>query len=112
MVWGCMSARGVGNLKFIDGTIIAQKYVNILEENLLPSINYLSDNGEFIFQQDGASSHTTKITKKYLESREINVLNCPSSSPDLNPIESHQNNEEKDSKRPAKYCHKFKEKTH
>lgn len=88
MVWGCMSAKGVGNLHFIDGTINAQKYINILEDHLLPSINSLSDMDEYIFQQDGASSHTAKATQNWFQHKEINVLDWPSSSPDLNPIES------------------------
>ncbi len=31
MVWGCVSALGKGNLHFCDGTINAQKYIEILE---------------------------------------------------------------------------------
>lgn len=36
MVWGCMSARGVGNLHFAEGIINAEKYKIILENDLLP----------------------------------------------------------------------------
>ncbi len=31
MVWGCVSALGKGNLHFCDGTINAEKYIEILE---------------------------------------------------------------------------------
>ncbi len=37
MVWGCVSALGKGNLHFCDGTINAEKYIEILEHNMLPS---------------------------------------------------------------------------
>ena len=37
MVWGCMSAHGVGNLVFIDGIMNQYVYINILKENLIPS---------------------------------------------------------------------------
>ena len=87
MVWGCMSSRGVGNLHFIDGTVNAQKYQDILKENLLPTSNkQFSEN--LIFQQDGASSHTAKSTKSWLENNNVHVIIWPSGSPDLSPIES------------------------
>ncbi len=35
MVWGCVSALGKGNLHFCDGTINAEKYIEILEHNML-----------------------------------------------------------------------------
>lgn len=88
MVWGCMSAKGVGQLHFINGTVNAEKYINILEENLIPSISKLADCGEYTFQHDGASPHTAKKTKQWLQENNINILEWPSSSPDLNPIES------------------------
>lgn len=64
MVWGCMSSKGVGQLHFIDGIVNAEKYIKILEENLIPSVSKLADCGENIFQQDGASSHTAKKNEK------------------------------------------------
>ena len=41
MVWGCVSALGKGNLHFCDGTINAEKYIEILEHNMLPSRRHL-----------------------------------------------------------------------
>lgn len=38
MVWGCMSANGVDNLHIISGSVNAQKYQEIFEENLLASV--------------------------------------------------------------------------
>lgn len=83
-----MSTKGVGKLHFIDGTVKAHNYIDILENNLLPSVSHLTYADEFIFQQDGAPPHTAKITKNWLQHKNINVLDWPSSSPDLNPIES------------------------
>ncbi|GBN24589.1 hypothetical protein AVEN_125081-1 [Araneus ventricosus] len=34
MVWGCMSAVGVGNLHFIDGMMDKYMYLDILKQNL------------------------------------------------------------------------------
>jgi hypothetical protein len=54
MIWGCMSAKGLGNFEFIDGIVNAEKYQKILTNSLLPSINKLHAEENFIFQQDGA----------------------------------------------------------
>jgi len=45
------------------------------------------ERGSITFQQDGASSHTSKTTKQWFTSHKIPLLFHPSSSPDLNPIE-------------------------
>lgn len=88
MVWGCMSARGLGKLNFIDGTVNAQKYQHILETSLLPSAQELFPNEDYLFQQDGASCHSAKSTKNWFGNNNIKVLSHPASSPDLNVIET------------------------
>lgn len=89
MVWGCMSAQGLGELAFIDGIVNSEKYQQILENNLLPSIDKLKNtHGEYVFQQDGASCHTSKSTKVWLENHGLHPMHWPSSSPDLSPIET------------------------
>ncbi len=41
----------------------------------------------FTFQQDNDPKHTAKITKEWLHNNSVTVLEWPSKSPDLNPIE-------------------------
>ncbi|KAI2645719.1 Transposable element Tcb1 transposase [Labeo rohita] len=41
----------------------------------------------FTFQQDNDLKHTAKITKEWLHNNSVTVLEWPSQSPDLNPIE-------------------------
>ncbi len=36
MVWGCMSACGMGSLHIWKGTINAEKYIQVLEQHMLP----------------------------------------------------------------------------
>lgn len=40
-VWGCMASSGVGNLAFIDGTMKAVDYINVLRDNLCIEIGYM-----------------------------------------------------------------------
>ncbi len=58
MVWGCVSALGKGNLHFCDGTINAEKYIEILEHNMLPSRRHLFQGRPCIFQQNNAKPHS------------------------------------------------------
>ena len=41
----------------------------------------------FTFQQDNDPKHTAKITKEWLRNNSVTILDWPSQSPDLNPIE-------------------------
>ena len=38
MVWGCVSAHGMGNLHICEGTINAERYTQVLEQHMLPTI--------------------------------------------------------------------------
>lgn len=87
MVWGCMAASGVGKLIFIDGKMDQFLYKRILQENLLSSARQLNMEADFVFQQDNDPKHTAKSVKKWLSENIENVLNWPSQSPDINPIE-------------------------
>ncbi len=82
MVWGCVSALGKGNLHFCDGTINAEKYIEILEHNMLPSRRHLFQGRPCIFQQDNAKPHSAHITKSCLRRKRVRVLDWPACSPD------------------------------
>jgi len=88
MVWGCMTAHGVGNLVRIDSTLNAELYCGILDEHLASSVEYYGDSlANFIFQQDNDPKHTSKLAQQWFADHEIEVLYWPAQSPDLNPIE-------------------------
>ena len=88
MIWGFFSAKGVGKISVIYGKTNVQMYKQILQENLMSSIDSLDLPSGYIFQQDNDSKHTTKSTKKWLSENNVNVLQWPSQSPDFNPIEN------------------------
>ncbi len=81
------SAAGTGRLVAIEGKMNAAKYRDILDENLLQSAQDLRLGRRFTFQQDNDPKHTAKITKEWLHNNSVTVLEWPSQSPDLNPIE-------------------------
>ncbi len=71
MVWGCISAYGMGSL-----------------QHMLPSRWRLFQGRSCVFQQDNAKPHTAAITTAWLHSRRVRVLNWPACSPDLSPIQN------------------------
>ncbi len=85
LMWGCMSAAGVEELNFIDGIMNLQMYCSILKEKMLPSLRALGRRG--LFQHDNDPKHTSKATVGFLKKNRVKVIQWPSMSPDLNPIE-------------------------
>ncbi len=88
MVWGCMSACGMGRLHIWKSTINAERYIQVLEQHMLPSRRRLFQGRPCIFQHDNARPHTASITTSWLHRRRIRVLKWPACSPDLSPIEN------------------------
>ncbi len=88
MIWAAMSSAGVGPLCFLKSTVNAAIYQDILEYFMLPSADKLYGDADFIFQQDLAPAHTAKGTKHWFNDHGFTVLDCPTNSPDLNPIDN------------------------
>uniref|UniRef100_A0A8C1ZAB2 Tc1-like transposase DDE domain-containing protein n=1 Tax=Cyprinus carpio TaxID=7962 RepID=A0A8C1ZAB2_CYPCA len=88
MVWGCMSACGMGSLHIWKGSINAERYIQVLEQHMLLSRRRLFQGRPSIFQHDNARPHTASITTSWLRRRRIRVLKWPACSPDLSPIEN------------------------
>ncbi len=89
MVWGYISSLGNFKIFRINGKINSIKYIKLLEDQFMD--NAINDGlclGDIIFQQDNASCHVSKMTKKWFSEQNINVLEWPPQSPDMNPIEN------------------------
>ena len=63
----------------------AQMYCNILTKKMIPSLKALGRGA--IFQHDNDPKHSAKATSAFLKKKRVKVLDWPSMSPDLNPIE-------------------------
>lgn len=87
MIWGCMAASGVGRLKIVEGMVNATKYIEILQQSMLPSAERLFES-DFFFQDDNAPCHRAKSVASWIKKKRIKAIDWPAQSPDLNPIEN------------------------
>ncbi|KAL7876396.1 hypothetical protein AOLI_G00113590, partial [Acnodon oligacanthus] len=85
MVWGCTHAAGVGELHFIEGHMNSNMYCEILKQSMIPSLRKLGRRA--VFQHDNDPKHTSKTTTALLKRLRVKVMDWPSMSLDLNPIE-------------------------
>lgn len=87
MVWGAISYEKKSKLYFVDGSMNADQYIQVMKEYLLP-FKRLHRNRSMKFQQDNAPCHTAKLTAKFFRERKVEYLTWPANSPDLNLIET------------------------
>lgn len=93
MVWAAVSSEGRSPLVFIDKGVKINKEVyvkEILEGALVPWTNSLYSDGDWTFQQDGATSHTANITQRWCKDhcpRFLPKEEWPPCSPDLNVLD-------------------------
>jgi transposase len=65
----------------LEGRINAAAYINVLDNHLLPFIDY-------IFQVDNAPIHKARVVTEWKSDNNVETLPWPAQSPDLNPIEN------------------------
>ena len=87
MPLGCFSVAGTGRPVRIERKMNGAKYREIPDENLLQSTQDVRLGPRFLFQPDNDSKHTLKTVQEWLRAKSLNVLDWPSQSLDMNPIE-------------------------
>ena len=65
--------------------VTAARYIDqVLRPHAVP---HFARHQNKTFQQDNAHAHTARATRDFLQENNVNVMNWPALSPDLNPIE-------------------------
>ena len=86
MVWGCMSANGVGNMEFVEGIMDQYEYIRILRRNLKPSAATLGIEDNFIFQQDNDPKHKSHNAMMYIAYNTPEYVETPPQIPPCNSV--------------------------
>ena len=71
-----------------DARAVIEAVIKLFDDGLLPDCMRLYPENDFIFQQDGAPSHTSNATQTHLEQAVPHFIKkdeWPPQSPDLNP---------------------------
>ena len=89
MVWGCFWGMRKCPLVPITQNINKTMYISVLRRYLFPVIDQMFSFGmqDILFQQDKAPVHKAYNVMEWLERNSIEVVEHPSYSLDLNPIE-------------------------
>ena len=84
MVWAGIAHRQRTPLHFIDGNLNAQKY---RDEILTPIVVPFVQQHNVTFQHDNARLHVARLCMQFLAAQNVQVLDWPTYSPDMSPIE-------------------------
>jgi hypothetical protein len=87
MVWGGITLTGRTELVVLRGeSLTAVRYLrDIVESQVVPFAENMGH--DFILQQDNARPHIAGIVRNCFNDHNIEVMEWPANSPDLNPIE-------------------------
>lgn len=86
MVWSCINAHGIiGNCNICEGTIYADRSIQVVGQNMLPSRQCLFQGRHSLFEQYSEDTFC-RFTTPCLRSKEC--TDGPASSSDLFPIEN------------------------
>ena len=86
-VWGEFWSGGKLPIFIFKENMDSKCFQNILATNYLPFISQ-HPKQKFILQMDNDPKHKSKSTQKFMQDNKINLIDWPSNSPDLNPIEN------------------------
>jgi len=85
-VWMMVLPNNLLSFRIIEGKFRSADYVKLLKEFVLPII-MLNLGKDFVFQQDNAPVHKSKMVQKFLKDSNICSMPWPARSPDINIVE-------------------------
>jgi hypothetical protein len=87
-IWGCISINGAGVCRCYFNRMNTELYIETMENSLKPSIDLLyEERASVIYQQDNAPCQKSRLSMAWFADNQVEVMDWPARSPDLNPIE-------------------------
>ena len=87
MVWGGISIRGLTGYHSFKTIMDGSYYVQILQGHLIPNARKQFGR-RWRLQQDNNPTHKSRMAQQFLSSGVPKVIDWPSNSPDVNPVEN------------------------
>jgi hypothetical protein len=88
MVWGCITAEGLGRICRVEGIMDAKLYTEILNDDVLGTLKDLGiKKKDIYFQQDNDPKHNSRLARDWFAAKHVDKLDWPPNSPDMNIIE-------------------------
>lgn len=89
MLWGCFTWSGLGSATLCSNKMKSQDYLNVLNDLVIPSMQFFFPQNTGSFQDDNAKIHRANCVKDWFTEFSDMFLHMdwPPQSPDLNPIE-------------------------
>ena len=84
---GCFTSKAIERIYPLTVIMNAELYKNILDFNLKSLLGQPENKSDYISMQANDPKNKSKIVMKYLKDNNIQLLDWPPQSPDLNPIE-------------------------
>nr|CDJ85269.1 Alpha-D-phosphohexomutase domain containing protein [Haemonchus contortus] len=84
--YGAFSRNGMGPILGVNGAMTGRSYRDMMVNDVLLWAQQNMADG-WILQQDNDPKHTLRVVKAAIDERNVRLLDWPSQSPDLNPVE-------------------------
>ena len=86
-IWGGIMSEGTTIARIFNDSMNGALYCDVLETEVKQSMKIFRKKTDYLFQQDLAPWHTSKLVKAKMAKMKLNLLPWAAKSPDLNPIE-------------------------
>lgn len=87
MVRGSVSVYGTCDLEFVTSKMKAETYKSLLQK-AFPHYTNIFHTIKWTYQHDNAPIHTARVVKEWIKAQNVNLLEWPPYSPDLNIMEN------------------------